>query len=253
MWSDFGGVLTPPIDESLAVFCAKHRIEQKDLFAAMAVVCGRYGVSDPLEPLDTPMVSEKDWLRQVSAELDGALDRLDTLADVWFDDRPTNTVWVDALLDARRAGVKVGMLSNMVPTWDAHWRRMVDVDELFDQVVLSFEVGRRKPDREMFELAARRAGVRPGECVLVDDLAKNCAGAQAADWRAIHFTDSQSAPVEGGARGSHPIACRRGRASWRHGERGRAGPRRDGPDTGARALREFRSPWGTNGTTRQSA
>jgi putative hydrolase of the HAD superfamily len=84
----------------------------------------------------------------------------------------------------------------MVPSWDGHWRRMVDVDELFDHVVLSFEVGYRKPAPEMFALASQLAGVEPSECLLVDDLPKNCAGAEAAGWRAIHFTDAPSAAAQ---------------------------------------------------------
>jgi putative hydrolase of the HAD superfamily len=192
VWSDFGGVLTPPIEESLAAFCASQRVSQPDLLAAMAAVAARYGVRDPLEPLDTPLVSEQEWLRQVSAELGGAL-RLSSLAEAWFDGRETNLAWVDELRLVRRQGVGVSMISNMVPTWDAYWRRMVDAEELFDHVVLSFEVGCRKPAREMFALAAQRAGVQPAECVMVDDLAKNCEGARAAGWRAIHFTDTESA------------------------------------------------------------
>jgi putative hydrolase of the HAD superfamily len=192
VWSDFGGVLTPPIEESLATFCANHRVGQQELLAAMVTVGARYDVKDPLEPLDTPLVSEDEWLRQVSAELGGAL-QLTSLADAWFDGRETNMAWVRELHAVRRRGVAVGMISNMVPTWDTHWRRMVDAEELFDHVVLSFEVGYRKPAREMFDVAARRAGVQPAECVLIDDLAKNCEGAQTAGWHAIHFTDALSA------------------------------------------------------------
>lgn len=208
VWSDFGGVLTPPIEEALATFCINHELNREELLAAMATVGTRYDAEDPLAPLDTPLVSEEEWLRQVSGELGGAL-RLTSLADAWFGGRATNLAWVDALRAVRRQGVGVSLLSNMVPTWDAHWRRMVDVEELFDHVVLSFEAGHRKPEKEMFALAARRAGVRPSECVLVDDLAKNCAGAEAAGWRAIHFIDTEStadelrqllAPV---ARGAH--------------------------------------------------
>jgi putative hydrolase of the HAD superfamily len=192
VWSDFGGVLTPPIEESLATFCANQHVSQPGLLAAMAAVAARYGVRDPLEPLDTPLVSEQEWLRQVSAELGGAL-RLSSLAEAWFDGRETNLAWVEVLRLVRRQGVGVSMISNMVPTWDAYWRRMVDAEELFDHVVLSFEAGCRKPAAEIFALAARRAGVQPSECVLVDDLLKNCEGAQAAGWRAIHFTDAQLA------------------------------------------------------------
>jgi putative hydrolase of the HAD superfamily len=195
VWSDFGGVLTPPVEETLAKFCRDHGLVREKLLAAMAAVGNRYGTKDPLEPLDTPLVTEETWLRQLSDELGGTL-RISSLADAWFDGRETNLAWVDALREVRGTGVGVSLLSNMVPAWDTHWRRMVDVDELFDHVVLSFEVGHRKPDPAMFALAAQRAGVQPSECLLVDDLAKNCTGAEAAGWRAIHFVDAESAADE---------------------------------------------------------
>ncbi len=192
IWTDFGGVLTPPVNETLDQLCVNNGIRRDELLAAMALIASRYGTNDPLEPLDTPLVGEAEWLRQISAELNGAL-AVDSVADQWFDGRDTNHAWVDTLRTARRHGISVGMLSNMVPTWDRHWRTMVDADELFDHVILSFEVGHRKPDPSMFALAAARAGVPPSRCLLVDDLEKNCAGAEAAGWRAIHFVDAASA------------------------------------------------------------
>lgn len=195
IWTDFGGVLTPPVDETIDKFCRDNNVERGKLLPAMSAVSARYGTNDPLEPLDTPLVTEKVWMEQLSEELGGAL-RIPSLADAWFDGRETNHAWVDVLREARGRGVGVSLLSNMVPSWDGHWRRMVDVDELFDHVVLSFEVGYRKPAPEMFALASQLAGVEPSECLLVDDLPKNCAGAEAAGWRAIHFTDAPSAAAQ---------------------------------------------------------
>jgi beta-phosphoglucomutase-like phosphatase (HAD superfamily) len=54
----------------------------------------------------------------------------------------------------------------------------------------------RKPDREIFELAARRALVEPGSCVLIDDVEKNCAAAEAAGWHAIRFAEARPATEE---------------------------------------------------------
>ncbi|WP_255305988.1 HAD-IA family hydrolase [Streptomyces sp. Wb2n-11] len=197
VWTDFGGVLTPSIAHTMGTFCAGQGLDPAVLQQALGKVTARYGTTDIMEPIDTPLVSEEEWLGQVSDVL--AADhgvhgvRLTTLADAWFDGRETNLAWVAELRKARERGAFVGMLSNMVPTWDAHWRRMVDPDELFDDVLLSFEVGHRKPSPGMFALAAERAGVPAERCVLVDDLAHNCAGAEAAGWTAVHFTETAAA------------------------------------------------------------
>ncbi|MEU4519890.1 HAD family phosphatase [Amycolatopsis sp. NPDC024027] len=195
VWTDFGGVLTPPVGENLAKFCADHVLAPAEFMAAVRAVGARYGTADFLEPLDTPLVSEKEWLAQVSEVL-GRPIGVRSFGEAWFDGRPANEHWVETLREARRRDLGVHLMSNMVPSWDEHWRRMLPVEELFDQVVLSFEVGCRKPDREIFELAARRARVEPGSCVLIDDLEKNCAAAEAAGWHAIRFTEARPATEE---------------------------------------------------------
>ncbi|WP_432134812.1 MULTISPECIES: HAD family hydrolase [unclassified Streptomyces] len=199
VWSDFGGVLTPPLSHTMARFCAAAGLDQQVVARAVATVTARYGTTDIMEPIDTPLVTEEEWLREIGDVLEsehGVTLRLTTMADAWFDGRETNHAWVARLRKQRDRGAFVGMLSNMVPTWDRHWRRMIDPAGLFDEVLLSFEVGHRKPSPGMFELAAARAGVPAERCVLVDDLAHNCAGAEAAGWRAVLFTDADSAGAE---------------------------------------------------------
>lgn len=194
VWSDFGGVLTPPLDHTMSIFCKQVGVPVESFLAAMRTVGDTYG-TDPMAPLDTPLVSEEDWARQMETVL-----RTDHLATVdlsdfgakWFTDRETNDQWLEYLRWLRADGVFVGMLSNMVPSWDSHWREMVP-PESFDDLVMSFEVGSRKPQAAIFELAAQRAGALPSQCVLVDDIEANCAGAQAAGWRAVHFTDTSQA------------------------------------------------------------
>ena len=53
-------------------------------------------------------------------------------------------------------------------------------------VVLSGETGLRKPDPAVYLLAARRLGVAPARCVVVDDLAVNVRGAVAAGMTGVH-------------------------------------------------------------------
>lgn len=71
-----------------------------------------------------------------------------------------------------------------------------ELDELFDVVVASGDVGIAKPEREVFELTAEKLGVLPEECVMIDDLSRYCEGAEAAGMRAIQFTDNDQAIAE---------------------------------------------------------
>ncbi|MFC4534991.1 HAD family hydrolase [Sphaerisporangium dianthi] len=199
VWTDFGGVLTPPVGHTFTAFCEKTGLEPDPLLKAVLTVTASYGTDDVMLPLDTPLVTEEEWIRQVAdayTAAEGVEVEMVSFADTWFDGRETNTRWLTELHRIKDLGLFVGMLSNMPPAWEEHWRRMVPPEGLFDDVVNSAVVGLRKPDREIFDLAAARAGVRPDECVLVDDLAKNCAGAEEAGWRAVRFTDTEEAIQE---------------------------------------------------------
>ncbi|GAA2777143.1 HAD-IA family hydrolase [Saccharopolyspora taberi] len=198
VWTDFGGVLTPPIRTTLEQFCRRIGVGPGEMLAAMREVGRQFG-TDTMAPLDTPLVTEREWCRLVETALLDATGRpvdLSGFTAEWFRDRESNEPWAAELRRIRETGVLVGMLSNMPPGWDEHWRRMVPPEDLFDEVVLSFQVGHRKPERAMFDLAAERAGVEPGRCLLVDDLPENCAAAVEAGWAAIHFSDTESAIAE---------------------------------------------------------
>jgi putative hydrolase of the HAD superfamily len=104
-----------------------------------------------------------------------------------------NEEWLTFLKGLRAEGVFVGLLSNMVPAWDEHWRRMVPPQDVFDHVVLSFEAGCRKPMPEIFRLAEKACGIPASASVLVDDVAGNCAGARAAGWHAVEFATAAQA------------------------------------------------------------
>ena len=188
IWCDFGGVLTAPVAETLGSFCARIGVDPPDLVGAMRTVAARYGTDDVMEPLDTPMVAAADWaleVEQVLAE-HGVDVHLDDFAAHWFAGRPANAELVEYLEQLRREGLFVGMLSNMVPAFEPHWPLMV-ARQLFDDFVFSYQVGMRKPDVRIYQLAAGRAGARPEDCVLIDDLPENCAGAREAGWSAIDF------------------------------------------------------------------
>jgi len=58
----------------------------------------------------------------------------------------------------------------------------------FDALVLSHEIGVRKPKPGFFEHCARVAGCAPAACLFIDDLAANITGARACGWQGIVYT-----------------------------------------------------------------
>jgi len=91
-----------------------------------------------------------------------------------------------------RSQYKVAMLSNIGSRERLDLRFGPGVlDDLFDTVVASGDEGYIKPEPEIYEIALHRLGVRPEECVMIDDIAEFCRGAEAVGMHAIQFLDTQ--------------------------------------------------------------
>ncbi|WP_333773396.1 HAD family hydrolase [Streptomyces sp. IBSBF 3136] len=78
------------------------------------------------------------------------------------------------LADLRAAGRPLGLVSNSfgTGTYDG-----VDLAAVADVVVISSEVGIRKPSRRIYAIACERLGIDPEEAVMIDDLQQNLDGA----------------------------------------------------------------------------
>ncbi len=58
---------------------------------------------------------------------------------------------------------------------------------IFDDYVLSFELGLMKPDPGIYRVALEKAGAQPAECVFIDDMEENIEGANALGIPAILY------------------------------------------------------------------
>ena len=78
----------------------------------------------------------------------------------------------ETLKGLRARGLKLGIISN----WSTRLRpiaRDTGLEGLVDFIVVSSEVGMRKPDPRIFNLALERAAVRPHEAMHVGDLVED--------------------------------------------------------------------------------
>src|SRR5205823_5513205 len=89
---------------------------------------------------------------------------------------------IEAVRRAHDAGVKTGLISN---SWGPSGFHESDLVPIFDAVLISGEVGMRKPDAKIFLHAAEMLGLEPSECVFVDDLEQNAEGARAVGMEGI--------------------------------------------------------------------
>jgi putative hydrolase of the HAD superfamily len=65
------------------------------------------------------------------------------------------------------------------------------MDDAFDHIIISAEVGVAKPDPKIFQVALEQAGVSPNEAVFVDDFYANIEGCEQVGMKGIHFKDAE--------------------------------------------------------------
>ncbi len=169
---DFGGVLTTNVFESFRQFCEREGLPPDTIKEKFR--------SDP-EALGLLRQLEKGELTAAEfsprfADVIGVSDS-DDLVERLFAGVGPDEPMIEAVKTAKRAGVRTGLISN---SWGEGLAYDQDVlEELFDEVVISGDVGLHKPDPEIFHLGAEKIGVPPADCVFVDDLKENIAGAEA--------------------------------------------------------------------------
>lgn len=104
---------------------------------------------------------------------------------------------VERVLELRRDGYKTALVTNNVREGSKMWRSLLEVDALFDVVIDSSDVGIRKPNPAIFELALSQLGVADTtSAVFLDDLESNCAAARDLGMHAILVGDPPDAALD---------------------------------------------------------
>jgi putative hydrolase of the HAD superfamily len=97
----------------------------------------------------------------------------------------------DAMLalteELRDAGLPIAVVSN---AFGRNTYAGFDLDAIADVVVISSEVGIRKPSRRIYALACERLGVTPQQAILIDDLQQNLDGAARLGIAGVLHTDA---------------------------------------------------------------
>jgi epoxide hydrolase-like predicted phosphatase len=187
---DYGGVLTNPLPDALGTWMRADGIDP-DSFADLMRRWLTDGERNAVHDLETGRISAAEFERTLAAELSqvgepgGPPPEAAGLLTRMFAGFRREAGMVEAVRAARVAGVRTGLLSN---SWGLDYPRE-DWDALFDVVVISGEVGLRKPDPAIYTLAAQRLGLRPDEVVFVDDLAPNVRAAAAVGMVGVRHGD----------------------------------------------------------------
>jgi epoxide hydrolase-like predicted phosphatase len=194
---DYGGVLTNQIRDTVDAFLAADGIDSEQYAEAIGAWLGDDLAADnPMHLLERGHLAEPDFERELAARLrrrDGTAVEADGLLGRMFAGTRREPVMVTLVRRAREAGIRTALLSN---SWSMSAYDRDAWEQTFDAVVISGEVGMRKPDREIYVHTAGLLGLDPGECVFVDDLAGNVYGAVAAGMVGVHHVSAAATVAE---------------------------------------------------------
>jgi HAD superfamily hydrolase (TIGR01509 family) len=150
----------------------------------------RDGGPNPVHALERGECSGADFERLLAARLvrmdGGAVVAEGLLRRMFAASVPVPGMY-DTIRALRSAGFSTSLLSN---SWGCDEYPRADFPGLFDTVVLSGEVGMRKPEEQIFLHAAETLGLAPQECVFIDDIEANVAAAVACGMTGVHHTET---------------------------------------------------------------
>ncbi|MFH8626278.1 HAD family hydrolase [Streptomyces vietnamensis] len=189
---DYGGVLTRPVKESIAAWIEADGIDPHSFSRTLRAWMSRGApAGTPVHRLETGELTVEEFDALLAAELttiDGRpVDRVGVLSRLFAGMRPDPEMF-ELVEELSELGVRVALLSN---SWGNTYPRE-RIDGLFDPVVISGEVGLRKPEAPIYELTLTRLGVPAGSALFLDDAEPNVLGARAVGMRAHLHVDAPS-------------------------------------------------------------
>lgn len=193
---DWGGVMTSPIIDTMNAWMSAEQIDRASYLTVMrrwVVQAYVEGIEpNPIHALERGECTNEEFEQLLAAELthvNGEPVRADGLLRRMFAAGVLQADMLELIRSLRQAGLRTALLSN---SWgndgDDYPRHLFG--ELFDVVVISAEVGMRKPEERIFRHTAALLGLEPAECVFIDDVEANITAAAAIGLVALHHTES---------------------------------------------------------------
>ncbi len=192
---DWGGVLTAAVPQAIRTWAEAEGVD----LATYRLALDEWGFgpehTGPVAALERGEMSVGEFETLLAAEFErrgatvegaGLLSRMLAGLEV------AEPRMAEVVRRVKAAGLATGLLSN---SWGNSYNRE-GWDDLFDVVVISGEVGMRKPEARIFEHTAGLLGLPPTACVMVDDLEHNVVAARAAGMAAVLHRDVDTTVAE---------------------------------------------------------
>ena len=135
-----------------------------------------------LEQLGRGDIGYNDYIDKL-AEL-GGVSRQKVLE--YTEDYHANQELLEYITTELKPKYKIGIISNAGDDWVLKILGEAS-NQLFDDIVLSYKSGIIKPDRRIYELSAKNLGVKPEECIFIDDFERRCEAAREQGMMAVLY------------------------------------------------------------------
>jgi epoxide hydrolase-like predicted phosphatase len=196
---DWGGVLTAGLDGAIAGWAEGDGV---DLATYHDVINDWFGAGlakttwlNPIHALERGEMAVPDFEHRLAVELAERSGRpvpAEGLLARMFDQFEHAPDMAALVRRARAAGLRTALLSN---SWGNEYPRE-GWDAMFDAVVISGEVGMRKPEPRIYAHTVDALDLTAQECVFVDDLRHNVTGAIDVGMVGVHHTSYEATALE---------------------------------------------------------
>ena len=186
--SDFGGVICT---FDYRIFC--ERLARRIAKGADAIYALVYG-NDLQAEFERGRLTGPAYHRTVMDLLGGDVPYDEFFA--MYGDIFTEIPATGDLLRRLHARYPLYLLSDTNEIHFGYVKKTVEVLRLFDQFIVSYEVGAMKPGPRIYQEALRRSGLPAEACVFIDDRPGNVEGARQVGMHALHFTTPEQCAAD---------------------------------------------------------
>lgn len=189
---DWGGVLTTDLHAAMHAWADGEQLDVLDFGELMREWLGAdaqvEAFVNPVHALERGEIEVPDFEQRLAQGLSQRAGRAvaaEGLVERIFVHLRASHDMTGLVRRAREAGIHTALLSN---SWGNEYPAHI-FDGMFDVVVISGEVGMRKPEERIYRHTADLLGLSAPECVFVDDMPHNVAAAVAMGMIGVNHRD----------------------------------------------------------------
>ncbi|MGB3023904.1 MAG: HAD-IA family hydrolase [Candidatus Saccharimonadales bacterium] len=161
-------------------------------YLALSELCPvhkRQELADVRKTADYGYIDRQEYVSQVARLIGATTYEADAMIN---EHHARNESMLSYVRDLRSRGIKTALLSNVGRGVMERIFTFGELNELFDVVTLSYEVGMVKPDPNIYRATVEKLCLDAADCLMVDDREEFCAGADAAGLQTLHFLTNAS-------------------------------------------------------------